>query len=93
MLHLMESVIPTQRWGVTRGPWGTMCNAPDYANPVPGVTVALKNSGIRLDLGVQRRVPVPGTPRAPPGEGLPREGIRVNLLPAELYMTHNLPHE
>jgi hypothetical protein len=42
-LHLMESVIPTQRWGVTCGPWGTTCNAPDYANPVPGVTVALKN--------------------------------------------------
>jgi beta-lactamase class A len=42
-LHLMESVIPTQRWGVTCGPWGTDCAAPDYAHPVPGVTVALKN--------------------------------------------------
>jgi beta-lactamase class A len=42
-LHLMESVIPTQRWGVTCGPWGDDCAAPDYARPVPGVTVALKN--------------------------------------------------
>ena len=42
-LHLMESVTPTQRWGVTCGPWGTVCNGPDYADPVPGVTVALKN--------------------------------------------------
>ena len=42
-LHLMEGVTPTQRWGVTCGPWGTVCNGPDYADPVPGVTVALKN--------------------------------------------------
>jgi Beta-lactamase enzyme family len=42
-LQLMESVIPTQRWGVTCGPWGTDCSGPDYAHPVPGVTVALKN--------------------------------------------------
>jgi hypothetical protein len=42
-LQLMESVIPTQRFGVTCGPWGTDCNPPDYAQPVPGVTVALKN--------------------------------------------------
>jgi hypothetical protein len=42
-LHLMESVTPTQRWGVTCGPWGTVCNGPNYADPVPGVTVALKN--------------------------------------------------
>jgi Beta-lactamase enzyme family len=42
-LQLMEGVIPTQRWGVTCGPWGTDCAAPDYAHPVPGVTVALKN--------------------------------------------------
>jgi hypothetical protein len=42
-LHLMESVIPTQRWGVTCGPWGDDCAGPDYAHPVPGVTVALKN--------------------------------------------------
>jgi hypothetical protein len=42
-LQLMESVIPQQRWGITCGPWGTTCDAPDYANPVPGVTVALKN--------------------------------------------------
>jgi len=42
-LGLMESVIPGQRWGVSCGPWGTACDAPDYASPVPGVTVALKN--------------------------------------------------
>lgn len=42
-LSLMESVTPTQRWGVSCGPWGTDCAAPDYAHPVPGVTVALKN--------------------------------------------------
>jgi hypothetical protein len=42
-LNLMESVVPAQRWGVTCGPWGTTCNGPDYAKPVPGVTVAVKN--------------------------------------------------
>jgi beta-lactamase class A len=42
-LHLMESVVPTQRWGVTCGPWGDTCDAPNYADPVAGVTVALKN--------------------------------------------------
>jgi Beta-lactamase enzyme family len=42
-LHLMENVTPTQRWGVTCGPWGTSCDPPDYATPVPGVTVAVKN--------------------------------------------------
>jgi len=42
-LGLMESVIPGQRWGVSCGPWGSACEPPDYATPVPGVTVALKN--------------------------------------------------
>ena len=42
-LHLMESVEPAQRWGITCGPWGTMCAAPGYATPDPAVTVALKN--------------------------------------------------
>jgi Beta-lactamase enzyme family len=42
-LHLMESVEPAQRWGITCGPWGTTCAAPDYATPDPAVTVALKN--------------------------------------------------
>ena len=42
-LHLMESVLPSQRWGVSCGPWGTTCDPPDYAHPDPGVTVALKN--------------------------------------------------
>jgi hypothetical protein len=42
-LHLMESVVPTQRWGVTCGPWGTTCDGPKYADPLAGVTVALKN--------------------------------------------------
>ncbi len=42
-LRLMESVTPSQRWGVSCGPWGTSCDPPDYATPVPGITVALKN--------------------------------------------------
>jgi beta-lactamase class A len=42
-LHLMQSVIPSQRWGISCGPWGSSCAPPDYAQPVPGVTVALKN--------------------------------------------------
>jgi beta-lactamase class A len=42
-VHLMQSVVPAQRWGVSCGPWGTTCEPPNYANPVPGVTVALKN--------------------------------------------------
>lgn len=42
-LSLMENIDPTQRWGVSCGPWGTVCQPPNYATPVPGVTVALKN--------------------------------------------------
>ncbi len=42
-LHLMESVEPDQRFGITCGPWGDSCEAPNYAQPVPGITVALKN--------------------------------------------------
>jgi Beta-lactamase enzyme family len=42
-LQLMESVIPAQRWGITCGPWGTSCDPPSYAQPVAGITVALKN--------------------------------------------------
>jgi hypothetical protein len=42
-LGLMENISPGQGWGISCGPWGTSCNAPDYAQPVPGVTVALKN--------------------------------------------------
>ena len=42
-LTFMENIVPTQRWGITCGPWGTSCNAPDYADPVSGVTVAVKN--------------------------------------------------
>ena len=41
--HLMQSVIPAQRRGVTCGPRGTSCDPPGYAQPVAGVTVALKN--------------------------------------------------
>jgi hypothetical protein len=41
--QLMESVEPDQRFGVSCGPWGTSCSPPDYAQPVPGVSVALKN--------------------------------------------------
>jgi hypothetical protein len=42
-LNLMENVNPTQRWGISCGPWGVICNPPDYAPKKPGVTVALKN--------------------------------------------------
>jgi hypothetical protein len=44
-LQLMESVDPTQRWGISCGPWGTSCptDAMSSPEPVPGVTVALKN--------------------------------------------------
>jgi hypothetical protein len=42
-LSQMENVEPDQRWGITCGPWGTSCASPDYAQPVPGITVALKN--------------------------------------------------
>jgi hypothetical protein len=44
-LHLMESVDPTQRWGISCGPWGTSCptDAMSSPPPVPGITVALKN--------------------------------------------------
>jgi len=42
-LQLMQGIIPAQRWGVTCGPWGATCDPPGYAQPVPGVTVALKN--------------------------------------------------
>ncbi len=42
-LGLMENVQSTQRWGVSCGPWGVLCYPPDYAVPVPSVTVALKN--------------------------------------------------
>jgi Beta-lactamase enzyme family len=41
--QLMESVEPAQRFGVTCGPWGTACDAPDFAPPDADVTVALKN--------------------------------------------------
>jgi hypothetical protein len=42
-LHLMQGVEPDQRFGITCGPWGAKCDRPDYAKPVPGVTVSLKN--------------------------------------------------
>ena len=42
-LELMQGVQPDQRFGVTCGPWGTACDPPNYAQPVPGVSVALKN--------------------------------------------------
>jgi hypothetical protein len=41
--QLMTSVEPDQRFGVSCGPWGTSCAPPNYAQPVPGVDVALKN--------------------------------------------------
>jgi hypothetical protein len=42
-LELMQGVQPDQRFGISCGPWGTSCSPPNYAQPVPGVTVALKN--------------------------------------------------
>jgi hypothetical protein len=42
-LQLMENIQPDQRFGVSCGPWGTSCSPPNYAQPVDGVTVALKN--------------------------------------------------
>ena len=42
-LQLMQGVEPDQRFGISCGPWGTMCDPPDYAPPDPDVTVALKN--------------------------------------------------
>jgi hypothetical protein len=42
-LGLMENIAPGQGWGITCGPWGSSCAGPSYAQPVPGVTVAVKN--------------------------------------------------
>lgn len=42
-VRLMEDVQPDQRFGITCGPWGSSCEAPNYAQPVAGVDVALKN--------------------------------------------------
>ncbi len=42
-LGLMENISPGQSWGITCGPWGTSCAGPGYAQPVAGVTVALKD--------------------------------------------------
>ncbi len=42
-LQLMENIEPDQRFGISCGPWGESCDPPSYAQPVPGVTVALKN--------------------------------------------------
>jgi len=42
-LSLMENVEPDQSWGLTCGPWGEVCDPPNYAPPDPDVTVAHKN--------------------------------------------------
>lgn len=42
-LGLMQTVEPDQRFGLTCGPWGTVCDPPNYADPDPAVTVSLKN--------------------------------------------------
>ena len=42
-LGLMQKIQAGQGWGVSCGPWGPLCYAPNYAQPVAGVTVALKN--------------------------------------------------
>jgi hypothetical protein len=41
--QLMQGVEADQRFGITCGPWGTTCNPPNWADPDPDVTVALKN--------------------------------------------------
>jgi hypothetical protein len=41
--QLMQGVEPDQRFGVTCGPWGTVCYPPNYAKPDPDVTVSVKN--------------------------------------------------
>lgn len=41
--QLMQGVQPDQRFGVSCGPWGTICYPPNYAPPDPDVTVTLKN--------------------------------------------------
>ena len=40
---LMRGVQPDQRFGATCGPWGDTCDPPNYANPVEGVDVSVKN--------------------------------------------------
>lgn len=42
-LSLMENLEPDQSWGLTCGPWGVVCDPPNYAPPDPQVTVAHKN--------------------------------------------------
>lgn len=42
-LGLMENIEPDQSWGLTCGPWGDVCDPPNYAPPDPEVTVAHKN--------------------------------------------------
>lgn len=42
-LDLMQGVEPDQRFGISCGPWGSSCDPPNYADPDPDVTVALKN--------------------------------------------------
>jgi hypothetical protein len=41
--QLMQGVEPDQRFGITCGPWGTVCYQPNYAKPDPDVTVSVKN--------------------------------------------------
>lgn len=40
---LMQGAEPDQRFGITCGPWGTTCDAPNWAVPDPDVTVRVKN--------------------------------------------------
>jgi hypothetical protein len=41
--QLMQGVEPDQRFGISCGPWGSVCYQPNYAPPDPDVTVRLKN--------------------------------------------------
>jgi hypothetical protein len=41
--QLMQGVEADQRFGISCGPWGTVCYPPNYAPPDPDVTVRVKN--------------------------------------------------
>jgi len=40
---LMQGVQPDQRFGITCGPWGDTCDPPNWAQPVAGVDISVKN--------------------------------------------------
>lgn len=58
-LDLMTNIQPSQSWGITCGPWGATCDAPNYAPPDPTVTVAHKNGWKTIPTCTQ---PIPQCP-------------------------------